>query len=111
MNKITCTTAVELNALMTSKVVTVLDVRSIPEFNEGHIWDAINFPIEGLPQSATSISKTTTVVTVCNKGGGRSEQAALILTQNGWTNSTWLEGGYMGWVDAGFSNYEAGFSS
>lgn len=111
MNKKSFTTAVELNGLMKSKSVTILDVRSLPEFNEGHIWEAINLPIESLPQSAASIPNSTTLVTVCNKGGGRSEQAALILTQNGWINATWLEGGYLGWVDAGFSDYEAGFSS
>lgn len=111
MNKKTFTTAIELNGLMKNRAVTVLDVRSIPEYNEGHIWEAVNLPIESLPQSAAAIPNSTTIVTVCNKGGGRSEEAALLLTQNGWTNATWLEGGYMSWVDAGFSDYEAGFSS
>lgn len=101
----------ELQDQLKLKTVMVIDVRSVPEFNEGHIWQAQHFPIEGLPQSISAIPKETFIVTVCNKGGGRSEQASEILRQNGWTSAKWLEGGYMGWVDAGYSDYEAGFSS
>lgn len=107
----TSISATDLQSLISKKSVLVVDVRSIPEFNEGHIWQAQNFPIEGLPQSMISISKETLIVTVCNKGGGRSENAAEALRQNGWEATKWLEGGYIGWVEAGFTDYEAGFSS
>lgn len=103
--------ALDLQEKIKNKTAMVIDVRSVPEFNEGHLWQAQNFPIEGLPQSINSIPKETFLVTVCNKGGGRSEQASAVLRQNGWTKAMWLEGGYMGWVEAGLSDYEAGFSS
>jgi len=38
------------------------------------------------------------VFTACGKGGGRSTEAAKLLRENGFTNSNWICGGTLGWV-------------
>lgn len=104
-------TIAELKILIDAREVVVIDVRSTPEFAEGHIWSSLHLPVESLPGSARDVSKESLVVTVCNKGGGRSERAASILAVAGWKNTRWLEGGYLGWTEAGFPDYEPGFAS
>ena len=99
----------ELKALIDAEKVTLLDVRSLTEFEAGHVWTSLHRPIETLPGSIEDITKGTLIVTVCNKGGGRSERAAEILRSTGWRNTRWLEGGYLGWVEAGLPDYEPGF--
>jgi rhodanese-related sulfurtransferase len=47
------------------------------------------------------LPKDSLIVTVCNKGGGRSERAASLLQANGWKNARWLCGGYLGWTGIG----------
>jgi hydroxyacylglutathione hydrolase len=103
--------AQELKTRLDAGSVVVVDVRTITEFEEGHIWSSLNHPIDGLPKSLLEISKTSFIVTVCNLGGGRSERAVGILREAGWPESRWLEGGYLGWMKAGFPDYEPGFAS
>ena len=104
-------TCIELAALIKANEVIVIDVRSLSEFEEGHIWDAVHRPIDSLPNSVRDIPIDRTVVTVCNKGHGRSESSATLLREAGWKKIFWLEGGFLGWIEAGFSDYEPGFAS
>ncbi|MGE3341647.1 MAG: rhodanese-like domain-containing protein [Candidatus Altimarinota bacterium] len=77
--------------------VIIVDVRSDSEYQSGHIDGAINLPLCELPHAAVTLPQDALIVTVCNKGGGRSEQAANLLKVNGWVNARWLCGGYLGW--------------
>ena len=101
----------ELKALMDAQKVIVIDIRTVEEFEEGHIWNSIHRPIDSLPNSVRDLPEESLLITVCNKGGGRSERAAEILRAAGWKNVNWLEGGYLGWVEAGLPDYEPGFVS
>lgn len=107
----TSVSALKLRDLMRDGAVVVLDIRSSPEFVEGHIEGARHLPIEGLPSSAQELPKDARIVTVCNKGGGRSEKAASLLREHGWENAYWLQGGYFGWRDLDLSRVEAGEAS
>ncbi len=91
----------ELRSLMQGNAVIVIDVRSSPEFSEGHIEGARHLPIETLPTSAKDLPTDAKIVTVCNKGGGRSENAAKLLREAGWRDAHWLDEGYFGWVEQG----------
>ncbi len=78
--------------------VLVVDVRSEAEYKNGHIEGAIHLPLSELPAAAASLPKDVLIVTVCGKGGGRSEAAANLLQASGWANARWLCGGYFGWT-------------
>jgi glyoxylase-like metal-dependent hydrolase (beta-lactamase superfamily II)/rhodanese-related sulfurtransferase len=85
-----------LLALMKNNHVRILDVRGQDEFNRGHIFGAVNIPVDELPNRHGEVLSDKVIVTYCGKGAGRSERAAKALIENG-KNAFWLEGGYLDW--------------
>lgn len=75
----------------------VLDVRSPEEFASGHVGGAVNIPLDAIDARATEVPRDRLIVTVCGKGGGRSEQAAQRLRDLGFTSVRSLCGGTDGW--------------
>jgi len=84
-----------------------LDVRSIPEFDDGHPVGASNVPLLHLhngrmapnpdfqPVVEASFAKDAKIVVGC-KAGGRSLQAATLMESAGYTNVVDMRGGYHG---------------
>ena len=62
--------------------LTVIDVRSTPEWRGGHIDQAINIPIGELPKRAAGLRGADPVVTVCETGY-RSSLASSLLVRAG----------------------------
>jgi sulfur dioxygenase len=81
---------------MKNNHVTILDVRGQDEFNRGHIFGAVNIPVDELANRHNEVQSDKVIVTYCGKGAGRSERAAKILLEHG-KNTFWLEGGYLDW--------------
>lgn len=75
----------------------VIDVRSPEEFAAGHVDGAINVPLEALAARAAAFPKGAVLVTVCGKGGGRSERAATALRALGFHSARSLCGGTQAW--------------
>lgn len=67
--------------------VTVIDVRSPEEYNEGHVKHAINMPLDTFEQDLSKIEdlKDAEIITICNTGK-KSGEAAKILVDNGFQN-------------------------
>ncbi len=86
----------KLLALMKNNHVTILDVRSLDEFNRGHIFGAVNIPVDDLANRHNEVQSDKVIVTYCGKGASRSERAAKLLIEKG-KNAFWLEGGYLDW--------------
>ena len=76
----------------------VVDVRSPEEFAAGHVDGAINIPLDTLAERVSEIPKDARVVTVCGKGGGRSEGAAEQLRALGFRSARPLCGGTQRWL-------------
>ncbi|HVZ72357.1 MAG TPA: rhodanese-like domain-containing protein [Polyangia bacterium] len=84
-----------------------LDVRSIPEFEQGHPAGALNVPLlhfQGGRMSPNpdfqrvveaNFPKDTKIVVGC-KAGGRSLQAATLMEAAGYTSVVDMRGGYHG---------------
>lgn len=87
----------ELNQLIAMNSAVVVDVRSLEEFDSGHVTSAIHREKSTLPSAIHDLPKSSRIITHCGKGGGRSTEAAKLLRENGWENAQWLEGGYMAW--------------
>jgi rhodanese-related sulfurtransferase len=99
-----------------------LDVRSIPEFEQGHAKSAINIPImhfnpgmgmipneDFVAVAQANLSKDAHLVVGC-KMGGRSARACEILTQLGYTDVTNIRGGFVGATDQMGRLIEPGWS-
>ena len=62
---------------------TLLDVRSVMEFEENHISGAINIPLDVLEANIKQIAQMPKPIVVYCLSGGRSGIANGILQQNG----------------------------
>ena len=61
---------------------TLLDVRSVMEFEENHIPGAINIPLDTIEANIKQIASMEKPIVVYCLSGGRSGMAAGILQQN-----------------------------
>ncbi len=102
----------EAKQLLDSKTGHVyLDVRTVPEFDAGHVVGAKNIPVvepdpfgrmqmnPGFVQVAeANFGKDAKLITGCQKGG-RSLKAAQLLLSAGFRNVVDMRGGYGGETD------------
>jgi rhodanese-related sulfurtransferase len=89
--------------------VIYLDVRTVPEFTAGHPQRGINIPLVFFDQATrqpipnpsffavveANIPKDAVVIVGC-QAGGRSQRAAEIMAQAGYTNVSNMQGGFGG---------------
>jgi len=92
-----CIELAELDAMAVRGHVLILDVRSTEEFASGHVEGAVNIPLDTISSHATSLPRDRLIVTVCGKGGGRSDRAAQELRTRGFESVRSLCGGTDGW--------------
>lgn len=71
--------------LIEDKYAIILDVRTEQEYNEGHIRNSINIPLDKLNDSVFSLQKKEAIVIVC-RSGKRSKEAKTFLTHQGFIN-------------------------
>lgn len=88
-------------AMINHEEAVVLDVRSMAEFKDGHIVNAVNIPLNGLGSNLKQIEKhrDKPVVIVC-RSGSRSGSACGVLRKNGFENVKNLRGGMLAWENA-----------
>ena len=74
------------NIMLTEKPI-VVDVRSLEEYNEGHIPNAISVPLETIENEAeTKLKNKDDLILVYCRSGRRSREAALRLIKKGYRN-------------------------
>ncbi len=96
-------TKLELKEMLASKIpVCVFDVRNSEEYHALHLPFAGNLPIQIIEKNLFTPEPYKTIVTVCGKGGGRSERAALLLRENQQAQAFFLEGGTFEWMKMDF---------
>lgn len=77
-----------------AKDILILDVRDTNEYNEGHIVDAINIPVDEVEKRVGELDsfKDKTVLVYC-KSGKRSITASELLVKNEFKDVTNIEDG------------------
>jgi rhodanese-related sulfurtransferase len=63
----------------------IIDVRTKGEYQQGHINESQNIPLDMLPSHLTKLNKDTTIITCC-ASGMRSGQAKRMLQSNGFSS-------------------------
>jgi rhodanese-related sulfurtransferase len=97
--------------LQKDSTVIYLDVRTVPEFTNGHPQRGINIPAfffqapgqptpnpDFLKVVEANIPKDAVVIVGCQTGG-RSQRAADLMAQAGYTNVSNMQGGFGGGQD------------
>ena len=80
-------TSDEAKKMMETQKVIVVDVRTLEEYNEGHIPNAISVPLETIENEAEAkLKNKDDLILVYCRSGRRSREAALKLIENGYTN-------------------------
>lgn len=93
-------TLAELKQLLDKKEnIMLIDVRNKEEYFEKHIPFAGNLPIEIIESGNYTPQPGKIIITVCGKGGGRSERAANYLRESTKNEVYFLEGGTFGWLE------------
>ena len=72
----------------------IIDVRTVDEYNTGHIKNSINIPVDNI--SSIDYNKETVIIVYC-ASGMRSATAAETLIDLGYTNVYNLDGGLINW--------------
>jgi len=92
-----CVEPADLDGLTRTQSLLIVDVRSPEEFRAGHVTGATNIPLDALDTRAGGLRRDALIVTVCGKGGGRSERAASMLRARGFSQVRSLCGGTDAW--------------
>lgn len=96
----TAITPAELKQLLSeNKNMIVIDVRIKAEYALHHLPFAGNLPIDSIESGNFIPEPGKLIITVCGKGGGRSERAADYLRNSSNNEVYFLEGGTFGWND------------
>ena len=74
----------------------LLDVRTKPEFDNGHIEGSIHIPLNILPAKINELDKSKEIVTYCGVGL-RASQAHRALKNAGFENTKFMEGSIAAW--------------
>ena len=76
-----------IQVMKENKDYIILDVRTIEEYNEGHIPNAICIPNETIGENIVSeLPNKEQLILIYCRSGNRSKQAAKKLNQLGYTN-------------------------
>ena len=88
----------EITTIMQENInYIILDARTIEEYNEGHIPNAICIPNETIDETVTTkLPNKDQLILIYCRSGNRSKQAALKLQQLGYTNLVEF-GGIIDW--------------
>jgi rhodanese-related sulfurtransferase len=81
--------------------LVLLDVRTIPEYNEGHLENAINIPVQELADRLDELNKNDEILVYC-RTGNRSSTAVDILNNAGLTKIYHMHEGISIWIQQGY---------
>jgi rhodanese-related sulfurtransferase len=81
--------------------LSIVDVRTIQEFAQGHLKGAVNIPLSDLPLRSGELEKNKPILVYCHTGN-RSAQASAILVKAGFTHIYNMEGGISAWTNSGY---------
>jgi len=75
----------------------VIDVREMPEIQQGTMLGAEPLPLATLPLNMNNFNTDEKLVIIC-RSGARSAQACMFLQEQGYENVYNLRGGMIGWA-------------
>ena len=90
----------ELETLLASESVRVLDVREDHEFKAGHVPGAIHVPLKRRPDRLPKLKKEKPYAVIC-QSGSRSQRGTGILLDGGFEGAVSVRGGTGAWARSG----------
>ena len=81
--------------------LVILDVRTVSEYDSGHLDGSINIPVEELSGRLSEFNPSDELLVYC-RTGNRSTTAVGILRENGYDGIFHMYGGIVAWNSAGY---------
>jgi len=81
--------------------LVILDVRTVSEYESGHLEGATNIPVEELSGRLSELNQNDEMLVYC-RTGNRSTTAVGLLKDNGYDRLYHMDGGIVAWNGAGF---------
>lgn len=75
----------------------LIDVRTVGEFEDGHLPNAVNIPLDQLGRRINEVPKDKPIIVVCATGS-RSRTGSTIIARAGHGEVYNLQGGTMAWM-------------
>ena len=93
-------------AIQAPQELAILDPRDHDTYHRGHIfWAASLRPQDALAQAHKLVPRRSTPIFVTDDGNGEGQELHDVLTQNGWTDISLLDGGTQAWAGKGYEVY------
>ncbi|QSO45759.1 rhodanese-like domain-containing protein [Alicyclobacillus mengziensis] len=86
----------ELQQRLQDSKTQVIDVRTVVEYEEGHIPNVPNRPMQEVERWSKELSPDASYVFVC-RSGGRSQKVAQFFKHAGFKDIANFSGGMLGW--------------
>jgi rhodanese-related sulfurtransferase len=86
-----------IEQIIKAKKGTIVDVRTVQEFNSGHAEGSINIPLQEVQRRLDELKNLAQPLVLCCASGGRSGQATQYLKQQGiecYNAGSWLDVNY-----------------
>jgi len=80
----------------------LIDVRSLEEFQSGHVPGAQLIALNTLMARVSDIPKNEDIFLICHSGGRSAQAADYLARQCGHRNLINIEGGTSAWLQAGY---------
>ena len=84
---------VNYKKLVQKSKTVIIDVRTVEEFEAGHMPQTINIPLQVFPDSIDDLKRFEDIILIC-RSGNRSGKAKILMEERGFKNV--YNGG--GWV-------------
>ena len=81
--------------------LVILDVRTVAEYEEGHIAGALNIPVQELEERLHELDPSSEHLVYC-RTGNRSSSAVQVLETNEFKRVHHMSQGITAWVSAGY---------
>jgi rhodanese-related sulfurtransferase len=81
--------------------LVILDVRTVSEYEDGHIEGAILIPVQEIENRLDELSTKDEILVYC-RTGNRSSTAIDIMLADGFTKIYHMNRGITAWIDAGY---------
>ncbi len=90
------------NFIANNKELVIIDVRTLEEFDEGHLKGAINIDIKksDFEEQINKLDTTKTYLVYC-RSGRRSSNAVKIMSDKNFTSIYEISDGFLGWSENG----------
>ncbi len=82
-----------LKELASKETTIIIDVRTVQEFEKGHIANSLNIPLDVVCDSLSTFRKYKNIILVC-RSGGRSNKALIILKDEDGLGNLYNGGGW-----------------